>query len=129
MSYTVGVQNSLTRGERELCISPFKKSSNPILSSVPKRESNATIELGRQGNRWICVDRSMSDTMRIRRQHSPQWTRLLNHYHVTAKSIVFVTRFTRKVIKEVMSFVNQQLDKQIIKMFLWYLRCNSSFHL
>ena len=129
MSYTVGVQNSLTRGERELCISPFKKSSNPILSSVPKRESKATIELGRQGNRWICVDKSKSYIMRIRWQHSQQWTWLFNHYLITAKSIVFVTRFTWKVITEVISFVNQKLDKQIIKMFLWYLWCNSSFHL
>lgn len=71
-TYTVGVQHSLTRGERKLCLSPFKKSSNPILSSVPKRESKATIELGRQGNRWICVDKSKSYVIRIRWQHSQQ---------------------------------------------------------
>lgn len=38
-----------------VAITPFKKSSNPILSSVPISVSRATIELGRHGNRWILM--------------------------------------------------------------------------
>jgi len=38
-----------------VAIIPFKKSSNPILSSVPISVSRATIELGRHGNRWILM--------------------------------------------------------------------------
>ena len=38
-----------------VAIIPFKKSSNPILSSVPISVSRATIELGRHGNRWILI--------------------------------------------------------------------------
>jgi len=38
---------------------PFKKSSNPILSSVPISVSRATIELGRHGNRWILMKKGI----------------------------------------------------------------------
>ena len=59
-----------------VAIIPFKKSSNPILSSVPMSVSRATIELGRHGSRWILMVKKLNEWQKAQPRKAKPISRL-----------------------------------------------------